>query len=411
MSAPDTIASAAYLDFGIIVGDGPVPYSRSSKVLCRLLVPRPRERMLECASRDAGPRVPSADAGLPVNAPRRGKARPGPVRRGQGPARPRADPAEPARGLRPPSCRERSTIHTESMNLSQFRGEGYDRLLADHYRRKYADRKPDLLVAVMGPSLDFLLRHGESLFPGTPIVFCGADASDIEGKTLPANVTGVAPEAVLRPDARDRAPAPAGHARTSSWCPGPRRSTASWRPSRVRDLAALRRPPDHHLPRGPPHGRSARSRLASLPPQQPRPLHDHLHRRRGPCVRPPRRALADRGDRQRPGVRVRRPVPGPRHGGRPRLHRRPARPAAPRRWRCASCAARPRRPSPSSTRPPHRDIFDWRQLDAVAARRVAAASRQRGPLPSDVGLDPLPALHRGRRRPRCCCRPPSSSAC
>jgi signal transduction histidine kinase len=104
-------------------------------------------------------------------------------------------------------------LHTESMNLSQFRGEAYDRLLAGHYRQKYADRRPDLLVAVMGPSLDFLLRHGESTFPGAPIVFCGADASDLEGKTLPASVTGVllkrtfAPtlEVALRlqPDTRD----------------------------------------------------------------------------------------------------------------------------------------------------------------------------------------------------------------
>ena len=104
-------------------------------------------------------------------------------------------------------------IHTESMNLSQFRGEAYDRLLVDHYRQKYADRRPDLLVAVMGPSLDFLLRHGESIFPGAPIVFCGADASDLEGKTLPASVTGVLLKRVLRPHARGRAPAPAGHAR------------------------------------------------------------------------------------------------------------------------------------------------------------------------------------------------------
>ena len=83
------------------------------------------------------------------------------------------------------------TIHTESMRRSQFGQEGYDDLLSDHYRRKYAGHEPDLLVAVMGPSLEFLLRHEESLFPGTPIVFCGVDASDIEGKALPANVTGV----------------------------------------------------------------------------------------------------------------------------------------------------------------------------------------------------------------------------
>lgn len=63
-------------------------------------------------------------------------------------------------------------------------------MLRDHFRRKYKGVQPDLIVAVMGPSLDFLLRH-RSLFPGVPIVFCGADPSDLEGKTLGENVTGL----------------------------------------------------------------------------------------------------------------------------------------------------------------------------------------------------------------------------
>ncbi len=82
-------------------------------------------------------------------------------------------------------------LFSESMNLSQFRAASHERALVDHYRRKYAGKKLDLIIAVMGPSLDFLLRHGDALFPSTPIVFCGPDASDIEGKTLRANITGV----------------------------------------------------------------------------------------------------------------------------------------------------------------------------------------------------------------------------
>src|SRR5437899_2292860 len=81
-------------------------------------------------------------------------------------------------------------FYSESMNLSQFPETGYDGVFYDHLRRKYAGTALDLIVAVMGPSLDFLLRHGEALFPGIPIVFCGADLSDLEGKTLRANVTG-----------------------------------------------------------------------------------------------------------------------------------------------------------------------------------------------------------------------------
>ena len=82
-------------------------------------------------------------------------------------------------------------IISESLALLQFEQEGYDALVADFYRRKYAGSPPDLIVAVLEPSLDFLLRHADTVFPGVPIVFSGVDASTFEGKGLPGNVTGV----------------------------------------------------------------------------------------------------------------------------------------------------------------------------------------------------------------------------
>lgn len=82
-------------------------------------------------------------------------------------------------------------IYTEALSLSQFERAGYDSAVADFYRRKYAGASLDLIVAVMEPSLDFLLRYGDRLFPGVPIVFCGVDASTIAGKRLRPNVTGV----------------------------------------------------------------------------------------------------------------------------------------------------------------------------------------------------------------------------
>jgi signal transduction histidine kinase len=81
-------------------------------------------------------------------------------------------------------------FYSESLNLSQFGHPGHDEALRDHFQRKYAGTRPDLIVAVMGPSLDFLLRHGEALFPGVPIVFCGVDAAEMTGLTLRQNVTG-----------------------------------------------------------------------------------------------------------------------------------------------------------------------------------------------------------------------------
>ena len=82
-------------------------------------------------------------------------------------------------------------MHIESLGLSRFERPGYDALVADFYRRKYAASTPDLVVAVLEPSLDFLLRHAQTLFPGVPIVFAGVDSSKLAGRALPANVTGI----------------------------------------------------------------------------------------------------------------------------------------------------------------------------------------------------------------------------
>lgn len=82
-------------------------------------------------------------------------------------------------------------FYSESLDISQFQRADYDRILADYYQRKYARKKLDLIVAVLQPPLEFLLRHGDTLFPGVPIVFAGVEASMLEGKTLRPNITGV----------------------------------------------------------------------------------------------------------------------------------------------------------------------------------------------------------------------------
>ena len=88
---------------------------------------------------------------------------------------------------------------TESMNVSRFNNERDAQVLRDYYSQKYRDRRPDLIVAVMGPALGFLLRHGDDAFPAVPIVFCGADAADIQGTTLPGNVTGILVQRAFAP--------------------------------------------------------------------------------------------------------------------------------------------------------------------------------------------------------------------
>ena len=82
-------------------------------------------------------------------------------------------------------------FYSESLQLSQFGSPEYDGVIGDYFRRKYAGKRIDLIVAVMGPTLDFLLRHREVLFSGVPIVFCGVDSSELEGRAIPPGITGV----------------------------------------------------------------------------------------------------------------------------------------------------------------------------------------------------------------------------
>ena len=88
---------------------------------------------------------------------------------------------------------------TESLNAAQFPEEAFEPVLREYYTKKYAGKHLDLIVGVMGPSVAFLLRHADAFAPGVPIVFCGADADDIKGATLPARMTGIVVRRVFAP--------------------------------------------------------------------------------------------------------------------------------------------------------------------------------------------------------------------
>jgi signal transduction histidine kinase len=82
-------------------------------------------------------------------------------------------------------------IYRESMDLSRFQSDRYPRLLRDFLRAKYAGKKVDVVIAALGPALDFMLAHGSKVFPGASTVFCGIDRRDLSARRLPPDVTGV----------------------------------------------------------------------------------------------------------------------------------------------------------------------------------------------------------------------------
>jgi signal transduction histidine kinase len=106
----------------------------------------------------------------------------------------------------------RIDIDIESLDLPRFSDPGYIADLVQVYRRKYAGNLPDLIIPTYTPALEFLLGHGEDLFPGVPVVFCAADSLFVAAREIPPYITGIttAPDTSgttelalqLHPDAR-----------------------------------------------------------------------------------------------------------------------------------------------------------------------------------------------------------------
>jgi signal transduction histidine kinase len=86
---------------------------------------------------------------------------------------------------------DRIEIYNEAIDLSRFGSNNYQSLLRDFLQTKYADKKIDVAIAILSPSLDFLLSHGSAIFPGTPIVFCGIDKIELGNRVLPPQVRGI----------------------------------------------------------------------------------------------------------------------------------------------------------------------------------------------------------------------------
>jgi signal transduction histidine kinase/ABC-type uncharacterized transport system substrate-binding protein len=85
----------------------------------------------------------------------------------------------------------RIELDVESPDLSRAADPDYVSNLLDVYRRNYGQSRPKLIIATYTPALQFLLEHGDEVFPGIPIVFCGADGRFVATQPLPQHITGI----------------------------------------------------------------------------------------------------------------------------------------------------------------------------------------------------------------------------
>jgi len=84
----------------------------------------------------------------------------------------------------------RVMIFREYMDLTRISPTNYEQVLRDFYRSKYSSNSLDVIVAVRGRPLDFLLKPGNELFRDAPIVSAAMDLRQINARKLPATVTG-----------------------------------------------------------------------------------------------------------------------------------------------------------------------------------------------------------------------------
>jgi len=86
---------------------------------------------------------------------------------------------------------ERIQTRNDYLELSRFQGAERRKALAGFLRKKYAGETIDLVMSVLGPSLEFALEYRDQIFPGVPIVFMDVDEQEVQKHKLPADVIGV----------------------------------------------------------------------------------------------------------------------------------------------------------------------------------------------------------------------------
>lgn len=65
-------------------------------------------------------------------------------------------------------------VYTESLDTARFPAPSDRQAQSAFLRRKYADKKPDLIISLGEPARDFVARYQARLFfPGTPMIAGG----------------------------------------------------------------------------------------------------------------------------------------------------------------------------------------------------------------------------------------------
>ena len=82
-------------------------------------------------------------------------------------------------------------LHVEHTDRVSYPDDEYLLRLVDLYRQKYSDPKMELVIGIDDETTDILLKYGEELFPGVPLVFVTGERKDLQRDFLKPNMTSL----------------------------------------------------------------------------------------------------------------------------------------------------------------------------------------------------------------------------
>jgi PAS domain S-box-containing protein len=91
-------------------------------------------------------------------------------------------------------------IYSEYLDAGRTGGIDYEQELVVMLRRKYEEKRLDLIMAVTEPAIPILIKRRQDLFSNTPIVFLTLDRRATANLALGANVTGIWGEINFKPN-------------------------------------------------------------------------------------------------------------------------------------------------------------------------------------------------------------------
>ena len=73
-------------------------------------------------------------------------------------------------------------FHDHSLLNARLADDKADAPFVDYLHALYADKPPDLILAIGAPAANFVQRYRQRIFPGTPMLFTAVEARRVQSR-------------------------------------------------------------------------------------------------------------------------------------------------------------------------------------------------------------------------------------